>query len=352
MKSESTLSARNIFAEWEALKATQPALRNRDAATQLGISEAQLIASRCGGNGVTRLRPDFRALMLTVPSLGHVMALTRNASVVHERKGHYLNPSINADMVGLFEGADIDLRIFWAGWDSAFAVIDVDDKGQTKRSLQFFDRQGNAIHKVHLTPQSDVDAFDALVTEFTDDNQGTEQAVAEAKPKPADQPDSDIDVAGFQAGWVGLQDTHHFFGLLRSFKVGRQQAMRLAPAGDYAVPVSAQAFRQAVVAAVQEDLPIMIFVGNDHMIQIHTGPVKRMLDYGTWFNIMDPHFNLHLDESKIAQAWVVRKPTADGVVTSLELFDAAGEMILQMFGKRKPGNPELEAWRSIAASLS
>ena len=111
MNTTSTPQTRNLLAEWEALKSTQPTLRNRDAAAQLGISEAQLIASRCP-NGTMRLRPDFRALMLAVPRLGHVMALTRNASVVHERKGHYLQPSINAQEVGLFEGDDIDLRIF------------------------------------------------------------------------------------------------------------------------------------------------------------------------------------------------------------------------------------------------
>jgi putative hemin transport protein len=349
MNTTSTPQTRNLLAEWEALKSTQPTLRNRDAAAQLGISEAQLIASRCP-NGTTRLRPDFRALMLAVPRLGHVMALTRNASVVHERKGHYLQPSINAQEVGLFEGDDIDLRIFWAGWAAAFAVVEHDEKGP-KRSLQFFDRQGHAIHKVHLTPHSDVAAFAQIVDEFADPDQLPTQAVAPGQPRKADLPDSEIDVAGFQAGWINLQDTHHFFGLLRTYKVGRQQAMRLAPAGDYATPVSAKAFRQAIGVAALSDLPVMIFVGNDHMIQIHTGPVKRQLDYGTWFNIMDPHFNLHLDEAKIAQAWVVRKPTADGVVTSLELFDAAGDLILQLFGKRKPGSPELSAWRDIAASL-
>ncbi len=41
------------------------------------------------------------------------MALTRNDSVVHERKDTYLNPSLNSGHVGLFVGEDIDLRIFW-----------------------------------------------------------------------------------------------------------------------------------------------------------------------------------------------------------------------------------------------
>ncbi|MNY03696.1 Hemin transport protein HemS [compost metagenome] len=53
----------------------------------------------------------------------------------------------------------------------------------------------------------------------------------------------------------------------------------------------------------------------------------------------------------MTHAWVARKPTRDGIVTSLELFDTEGEMVALFFGKRKPGNPELEAWREVAASL-
>ncbi|MCB0818816.1 MAG: hypothetical protein KDB77_14990, partial [Flavobacteriales bacterium] len=32
-------------------------------------------------------------------------------------------------------------------------------------------------------------------------------------------------------------------------------------------------------------------------------------------------------------------------------YDAAGEQIVQFFGKRKPGIPELETWRALVADL-
>jgi putative hemin transport protein len=37
-------------------------------------------------------------------------------------------------------------------------------------------------------------------------------------------------------------------------------------------------------------------------------------------------------------------------VTSLELFDHAGETIAMLFGERKPGRAELPAWTSLAAA--
>ncbi|MGH8046767.1 MAG: ChuX/HutX family heme-like substrate-binding protein, partial [Chthoniobacterales bacterium] len=66
---------------------------------------------------------------------------------------------------------------------------------------------------------------------------------------------------------------------------------------------------------------------------------------------LDDEFNLHLREPGVAAAWLVRKPTKDGVVTSIELYDTAGENIALLFGKRKPGQPEDENWRNLAESL-
>jgi len=49
----------------------------------------------------------------------------------------------------------------------------------------------------------------------------------------------------------------------------------------------------------------------------------------------------------IHKVWLVRKPTKDGVVSSLEILDEQGDVIALIFGKRKPGQPELETWRDL-----
>jgi putative hemin transport protein len=95
----------------------------------------------------------------------------------------------------------------------------------------------------------------------------------------------------------------------------------------------------------------MVFVGNPGCIQIHTGTVTNLKRMGPWFNVLDPTFNLHLREDAIDSAWIMRKPTRDGDITSLELFDKEGFCFAQLFGARKPGKPELEAWRTILARV-
>ena len=329
-----------------ALIAAEPQMRARDVAAKLGISEAELVALGKEGVVTTRLRAEFPAIIGAVPTLGNVMALTRNESCVHERKGTYGKLGGGAH-VGLIVGDDIDLRIFFAGWRTGFALTE-ETKTGPRRSLQFFDAAGVAIHKIYLTDTSDVEAFNALVANFATADAPVE--ITPAKERAAPVADSSVDVTAFHAAWDALKDTHEFHGLLTKFKLQRVQALRLA--GERrALPVDASSLRTILTTAGSHETPVMVFVGNPGMIQIHTGPVANLKPMGPWFNVLDEKFNLHLREDRITTAWVVYKPTDDGGVTSLELFDADGETIATLFGKRKPGQPEDEAWRSLVASL-
>ncbi|MDP2160138.1 MAG: ChuX/HutX family heme-like substrate-binding protein [Flavobacterium sp.] len=335
--------------QWQALKATTPHLRIRNAADQLGVSEAELLATQIGET-VIRLQPEFPAILTEIETLGKVMALTRNEECVHERKGVYLNPDFSSPFAGLFVGEDIDLRIFLSAWDKAYAVSETSEHG-TRKSLQFFGKDGLAIHKIYLTTDSNEEAFDALVEKYKSENQETTESTTEVPAVANEKPDAEIDVEGFQKAWIELKDTHEFFGMLKKFGVTRTQALRLAPNDYFAKKVEKEVIVTLLEEAAKQKLPIMVFVGNRGNIQIHTGTVRKTMWHGTWFNVMDPDFNLHLDMSKIAQTYIVRKPTEDGVVTAVEVFNEKGDIIVQFFGKRKPGIPELEGWREIVAGL-
>ncbi len=338
-----------LKSQWESLKAENPHLRIRNAAEQLGVSEAELVATSAGEN-VTRLRPEFAAILTEVEKLGKVMGLTRNDECVHERKGVYLNPDFSSPFAGLFVGEDIDLRIFLMHWEKAFAVSETSEHGDRK-SLQFFGKDGLAIHKIYLTKDSNAEAFDALVAQFKSDDQSQDETSVEVPFIVDEKPDADIDVAGFREAWSGLRDTHAFFGMMKKFGVTRTQALRLAPNEHFAKKVDNNTVVKMLEGAAAQKLPIMCFVGNRGNIQIHTGLVRKTMWHNEWFNVMDPDFNLHLDTSKIAQTWIVRKPTEDGEVTAIEVFNEMGEIIVQFFGKRKPGIPELPEWRELVASL-
>lgn len=330
--------------KWEALKAENPHIRIRNAAAQLEVSEAELLATSMG-EGVTILNPDFQGILTEAEQLGKVMALTRNDECVHERKGTYLNGDFSSPHAQLFVGEDIDLRIFLNHWKFAFAVLEGD-----KKSLQFFGKDGLALHKIYLTKDSNEAAFDVIVEKFKAEDQNQALAFEAVAPKQVEKADSEIDVEGFKKAWTELKDTHDFFMMTRKYGVSRTQALRLAPEG-FAKKIDNTKVINILEDASEKNVPIMVFVGNRGIIQIHTGNVKKTLWHQQWFNVMDPDFNLHLDVTKIAEAWIVKKPTEDGEVTAIEVFNKEGDFIVQFFGKRKPGIPELQEWKDLLTAL-
>lgn len=333
---------------WNDLRRTVKGVRAREAARRLGVSEAELVASGVGHN-VVRLEGEWNKLIAELEPIGHLMALTRNEHCVHERHGHYRNVNIEGGM-GTVLDEEIDLRVFIGGWRYGLYVVEGD--GQNERhSLQFFDGSGTAIHKVYRQADSSHREWKALVERYTASVQSADLDIEPAAEKVVDLsiPDAET-LEAFHTGWRAMEDTHEFFGLLRTHGVGRLAALKSGPA-DLVEPVAVDAPRRILEAASKAAQPIMVFVGNSGIIQIHTGPVERIVVTGPWVNVLDPRFNLHLREDAVASAWIVRKPTRDGVVTSLEVYSTTGELIVQFFGKRKPGIPEAEGWRAILAEL-
>lgn len=343
----------DLRARFAAFREQNPTTRIRTAAREMGVSEGELVATGVDGDVTPLARPgsNWREIIPELEALGEVMALTRNDACVHEKHGVYDNTDITLPHgMALVLDDPIDLRLFCARWRFGFAVATPWEGGPggLRRSLQFFDAHGDAVHKVFLTRKSDVDAFEALVARHT-----AEEFAMEVEPRPepsAETPDAEIDREAFLTAWAGLQDTHDFFPLLRDYGVSRTQALRFAE-GRFTERAEPVAARRVLEAAAETETPIMVFVGNRGAIQIHSGPVKKLMERGPWFNVLDPGFNLHLDETQIAEAWVVVKPTEDGDVTALECYDADGQQIVQFFGERKPGIPELESWREIVRGL-
>lgn len=340
----------NLKQRWEDYKTENPRQRIRNAAEALQTSEASLLATGINDT-VIRLNPTCKDILSEIQTLGKVMALTRNDDCVHERKGVYLNPDFSNPHAGLFVNPDIDLRIFLGQWTKAFAVVEPLANGQDRKSIQFFSKHGDAIHKIYLTPDSNVKAFDVLVDKFKSDNQEQGESF-ETKENPKQKvEENQIDLVAFHKEWESLKDTHDFFMLLKKYKLSRTKALELAPSDFYAKKIEKEAIVTMLEQSVLTQTPIMVFTGNKGLIQIHTGEISNTMWHHNWFNIMDPDFNMHLDMEKIDSVWVVRKPTVDGTVTSLEVYDKYGEQIVQFFGARKPGVPELEAWREIVDTL-
>ncbi len=332
--------------------------RAKDAAESIGVSEGAALAAHAGTHErplkTVPLRGVWLEILQALGGCGPVMALTRNETTVHEKTGVYEKLSATGP-VGLALGEAIDLRLFFMHWKAGFAVTEAASQPGTPAalSLQFFDAHGLAVHKVFCRDATDRGTFEAVMQRFGDATLSPE--FTPRAPAEAVKSDGAIDTGGLLADWEAMKDTHEFFALLKKFGAERQQSFRLAD-GRFTRRAPLTVARQLLQEAAFEGSPIMVFVGSPGCIQIHTGPVTRVepmeIRGAQWLNVLDPDFSLHMREDAITDAWVVEKPTADGTVTSVEVFDGTGELMAMFFGARKPGQPEREDWRAIVNKVA
>ncbi len=346
----------DIREQFAALRASGK--RHKDAAEALGISEGEAIAAHVGphphGLHATVLQGPWIELLRALEPCGPLLALTRNASTVHEKTGVYQKLS-GTGRIGLALGGEIDLRLFFNQWHAGFAVSEaVANEGQLPSlSLQFFDPSGVAVHKIFARNTTNRVALQAEIDARADAS--GPPAFSAPEPKDPPRPDGEIDASALRNAWAAMKDTHEFFGLLGKFAVERQQSFRLME-GCFAQRAPRHALRDLLREASIAGTPIMVFVGSPGCIQIHTGPVVRIelmeMRGMQWLNVLDPGFNLHLREDPVDAVWIVEKPTSDGLVTSVEAFDREGGLMAIFFGARKPGTPEREDWRALVRKLT
>jgi len=345
----------------------QRGMRAKEAAEAIGLTEGVALAAFVGHE-----TPDLQALpvqtalvvypvkrqwielLQALEDCGPVMALTRNETTVHEKTGIYQRVSGNQSM-GLVMGADIDLRLFLSRWASGLVVVEPGAASDVhpKISLQFFDAQGVSVHKVFPVPATNRQTWHNVLAAWVDMSQVL-QFNSEPESVDSRRHRHVTDPEILARDWAAMTDTHQFFDLLKRHDLDRLPALCLVQ-GRFTRKVTTAAVRFTLYQAAFNGLSIMVFVGNPGCIQIHTGPVKRIepmdINGKQWLNVLDPAFNLHLREDMIDQVWVVEKPTEDGIVSSLEVFDAQGEVMAMIFGERKPGQIEQQSWKDLLAEI-
>lgn len=325
-------------------KAANPRTFARDIAAALKVSEAELMQARVG-HGATALQADFPSLLQALESVGPTKTISRNEYAVHEQVGVYENLTLGAHGALVLNPRKLDLRLFLGQWAHAFFLVEETARGETQ-SLQIFDDHGDAVLKIYRTEQTHADLWSSVIERHTL-TQAPELVVT---PRVAPSLSASFDHADLERQWRAMDDAHQFFGLLRRLNISRQQAFA-SVANDLAWRVQNDAVTIALNQAQADGNEIMIFVGNPGCIQVFTGVIEKALPMQGWMNVFNTDFTLHLRADAITETWVTRKPTKDGMVTSLEAFAADGTQVLQLYGQRIEGNPEQEQWRHQVNAL-
>lgn len=326
----------------------------RDLAAILNISEAELMHCRIGKGGAQCLTGNIPDLLQAVTHIGDVKAITRNDYVVSIQTGQYSHPRFSSHSGAFLNPRGLDLRMFFAQWDSMFFLKE-EVYSETRQSLQFFDKYGDALHKIYITEKTDMDAWYTVIEQFTV-NENPPLNIVEKKWPPKRAVDEQL-AQQLQHQWVSMTDVHQFSTLLKDNNLSRQQVFH-AVSDELAWRVSTDSLSQLLYLAHQKQNEIMLFISNHGCVQIFTGKIDKIAPLKLesletqWLNVSSQHFNLHIIENGITECWVTKKPTRDGFVTSLEVFDKNGNQIIQMYGQRTEGEPEQALWHDQILSLS
>lgn len=334
-----------IWHQYQTIKAQEPAKYARDIATQMVLSEAELTHARVGHDAV-RLVDEMAAIIAALELVGETKCICRNEYAVHEQIGSFTNQHLGERAGLVLNPRALDLRLFIHQWASAFFLREQSPRGE-RQSIQFFDHQGDALLKVYVTAQTDMAAWDEVVARFSTVVDVPLNLIA----AQAEEYAASADAAEVDQAWRAMNDVHQFFGLLKKYQLSRQQAFRLV-GDDLACLVSNDALPNLLETVLQDGNEIMIFVDNRGCVQIFTGQLEKLTPMKGWINIFNEHFTLHLREAGIHESWITRKPTADGHVTSLELFAEDGTQIAQLYGQRSEGKPEQSQWRAQIDALA
>lgn len=342
MTDQAILSA----AEIRSARAEDPKIRDRDLADKLRISEAQLVAAYVGID-VTRIAAHPDEIMPRLTGLGEIMALTRNRSCVIEKVGIFDNYRSGKHAAMVLNDA-IDTRMFPSHWVMAFAIERKTDTG-IRRSIQVFDAAGDAVHKIFLREGSDIEHWQMLVAEIESKDQSQSVDCAPRKPVEVAKGNPDkLDI--LRQEWAKMTDTHQFMRLTSKLRMNRLGAYRTVGA-PFVRALELEAVNDMLKAVQQSGTEIMVFVGNMGCIEIHGGPIESLKAMGPWQNVLDPAFNLHLRADHIAEVWAVEKPTQRGPAISVEVFDAEGGLIFQVFGRKTETLDWRPAWAEIVSGL-
>ena len=325
-----------------------PKLRERDLAAQLGISEGQFLDAFVGEH-IERITPDLDVFFPMLRQAGTVMALSRNDNAVHEKTGVYQKYSSGRHASTVL-GPDIDLRIFPKHWRHGYHVSKTLDDGTKQYSFQFFDVHGNAVHKVFSRDETDMAGWELIRRSLLTEDPGPAYR-APVPGRPSEAPNAEA-IAALRDIWAGMEDTHQFQAMLRRTRISRHDAIRHVGA-DFAVQLSLEAADQLFERLPADEVPIMAFVRNPGILQIHSGPVRNIKQVGPWLNVLDTGFHLHLRKDRFAAVWLVRKPTKNGDIFSIEVFDANDEQVILINGDRRGGDvsDKVARWDSLVNGL-
>ena len=290
----------NLQKDYQGLLENNPKIRAVEAAAQLGCSELDLLVLDWGVSVFGLQKQTILDFFYESAADYRFMSLMRNNEAVHECTTTTKSVDIKSSQEGwLISGAfsaSIDCDRF-----EHIVLVHHHKKSMPKRSLQVFDASGKPIWKIYI--KNHIDDFDSWISKYYLQNQPLPTSRNSKKNSRKDLKIND--------SW------------------------QIATADSYASLIH-------LGSEQQWNLGIEVFhsSGSQTSIIVPNEPVIM----GPWFNIMQPHFNLHLMQEKVCHAYLYENfKNSHGVF----YLNEEGQAIFQIFKNISHEDDFMEIWKCV-----
>lgn len=310
-------------------------------------SEADIMAARCGQQA-KRLQPHWPTLLTHLSRLGPTLFVTRHGNTSHEKLLHLYKIALSGNVASIHD-QDGSLELDLSHWHCGFALHEGDDPHSACISLHFFDIHGKLLHSIYPMLSSM-----ELGTAFLNKLYSADQTPQEFLLPPTQlrrRSRATVDTASLTVHWRHLQNCQAIPVILQKHQVSRLQALQALPP-EFATPAARTAFQTLMQQTVERNMPVELSLFNPGVRQTHRGLLENHRGDGFANRSHDAWFRLNLDSLDLHSAWVVHKPTANGMVSSLELYNHHGEPVLMLSDMPNAGLPQTLEWQSLLYNLT
>ena len=350
-----------LYQSLVGVRQAQPGLSEREWASLLEVSEAELQVARIGQEAVYPLQDRF-SLLYSLSLLGDVELEMMNDLGVAHWKGRFNAPDLYLDQpqqLGLrFQVGQNQLIVHLEHWYWACAVEEprVLSSGvvHLKRSLCFYNRQGQLFFRIQVGAQTNLSAWQSLMESFTTAELAARPLFVRKERTSLHFP---ADAAQLEKEWRLMQAVDDLPYLLQRHETSLFAAL-LSLSPKLARPVGLQALEQLLSRLSQwprlsgriPQLAVSLMTSGleQHFkaAPLAPCPVKEQLCIA-W----EQGGCLHLDRLAMEYAFIVRQPCDGQWISHLALFDADGQPLCRISCAREPGQAEDLAYRHLLNSL-
>lgn len=332
-----------LYKALQGVRQAQPAASLREWATLLNTSEGDLQASRIGQENVWPLRDAF-SVLYQLSALQEVEVTAYNDLGSIHYRGCFSTPDLCLDhprQLGiqfLTSGLHLKLQLEHWYWGCA-----------TEQRLDFFTRNGRRFMSLSPTTATCKTAWQELLHQHADTQASHQPLFEPAATRHREHP-MPQDLTSLELEWRNMSDPQQISALLQRHQT-TYFATLCSISPKLARSVSLDSFEQLLNSACRLQLPLCISMISEGCVQTCkkallkpcTGKGSLLLEW--------QEGQAKLDPSLFEFAFITRKPLGDSWISSLEIFGACGEMLLQVQGYNSEGRVENLALREVFSSL-